>query len=225
MISPEITAVHPEIIVTHISDKKTIPDIARQLKTTIETILDEEEYKNRTLNPIYDDEPFTLIDFLHTLEQDEVWINTKTNVAMQLAIKENEKKEEIPVTELVPEEYHDYLNVFDEEQANRYPPSRPWDHKIEMKGGFEPKSFKIYNLTGKEQLELDNFLAENLKKGYIRPSQSPMASPFFFVDKKDGKLRPCQDYRYLNDWTIIYMDDILIFADTLEKLERRTKIV
>jgi len=28
---------------------------------------------------------------------------------------------------------------------------------------------------------LDNFLAENLKKGYIRPSQSPMASPFFFV--------------------------------------------
>ena len=29
-----------------------------------------------------------------------------------------------------------------------------------------------------------------------------MASPFFFVNKKDGKLRPCQDYRYLNDWTI-----------------------
>ena len=29
-----------------------------------------------------------------------------------------------------------------------------------------------------------------------------MGSPFFFVKKKDGKLRPCQDYRYLNDWTI-----------------------
>ena len=113
----------------------------------------------------------------------------KTNVAMQLAIKENEKKEDIPVTELVPEEYHAYLEVFDEEQANRYPPSRPWDHKIEMKEGFEPKSFKIYNLTGKEQHELDNFLAENLKKGYIRPSQSPMASPFFFVDKKDGNAK------------------------------------
>jgi hypothetical protein len=25
-----------------------------------------------------------------------------------------------------------------------------------------------------------------------------MASPFFFVKKKDGKLRPCQDYRYLS---------------------------
>jgi hypothetical protein len=29
-----------------------------------------------------------------------------------------------------------------------------------------------------------------------------MASPFFFVGKKDGKLRPCQDYRYLNSRTI-----------------------
>ena len=54
--------------------------------------------------------------------------------------------------------------------------------------GFEPKSFKNYNLTLAEQIELDKLPKENLKKGYIRPSQSPMASPFFFVNKKDGKL-------------------------------------
>ena len=29
-----------------------------------------------------------------------------------------------------------------------------------------------------------------------------MASPFFFVDKKDGKLWPCQDYQALNEGTI-----------------------
>ncbi len=29
-----------------------------------------------------------------------------------------------------------------------------------------------------------------------------MASPFFFVKKKDGKLRPVQDYRKLNEMTI-----------------------
>ena len=57
-----------------------------------------------------------------------------------------------------------------------------------MKEGFKPKSFKNYNLTPAEQLELDKFLQENLEKGYIRPSQSPMASLFFFVDKKDRKL-------------------------------------
>ena len=39
--------------------------------------------------------------------------------------------------------------------------------KVEMKEGFEPKSFKNYNLTLAEQLELDNFLKENLEKGYI----------------------------------------------------------
>ena len=49
---------------------------------------------------------------------------------------------------------------------------------------FIPKSFKTYNLTPAEQVELDNFLKGNLDKGYIWPSQSPMASPFFFVKQK-----------------------------------------
>ena len=128
----------------------------------------------------------------------EIRIN-KINVATELAIKENKKKTEKTDKELVPEEYHEYLDVFNEEKAAQFPESKPWDHKIEMKEGFEPKSFKNYNLTPAEQLELDNFLKENLEKGYIGPSESPMASPFFFVSKKDGKLRPCQDYQYLND--------------------------
>ena len=63
-----------------------------------------------------------------------------------------------------------------------------------MKEGFEPKLFKNYNLTQAEQLELDNFLKEILEKGYIQPSEFPIASLFFFVSKIDGKLRPCQDY-------------------------------
>ena len=46
------------------------------------------------------------------------------------------------------------------------------------------------------------FIDENLKTGQIQPSKSPQASPFFFVKKKDGKLRPVQDYRYLNEHTV-----------------------
>ena len=49
---------------------------------------------------------------------------------------------------------------------------------------------------------LDEFLKENLETGCIRPSKSLMASPFFFIRKKDGKLRPVQDYRKLNEQTI-----------------------
>ena len=96
--------------------------------------------------------------------------------------------------EQIPNEFHDFLDVFSEEKAAHFLESRPWDHKIKLKDNFTPKSFKTYNLTQQEQIKLDRFLKENLDKGYIQPSQSPMGFPFFFVDKKDGKLRPCQDY-------------------------------
>ena len=100
--------------------------------------------------------------------------------------------------EQIPKEFHEYSDIFSEEKAAWFPELQTWDHKIEMKENFVLKSFKTYNLTPQEEIELDKFLKDNLDKGYIRPSQSPMASPFFFVDKKDGKLRTCQDYRYLN---------------------------
>src|SRR5271155_5383905 len=129
MHSPEITIVHPEATIVHISDKKEIPNLAQQLKTIIETELDEDEYKTHTQNHLEEDKTHILIELLDTLEQDEIWMNAKTNVAMQLAIEENKKKEDLPITELVPKEYHKYLDVFDEEQENRFPDSQPWDHK------------------------------------------------------------------------------------------------
>ena len=53
-----------------------------------------------------------------------------------------------------------------------------------------------------EQAELDIFIQENLALGRIRPSKSPMASPVFFIKKKEGLLRLVQDYRRLNAMTI-----------------------
>jgi hypothetical protein len=100
----------------------------------------------------------------------------------------NQKKLDLKPEQLVLLEYHEYLDIFNKDKANRFSDTRPWDHKIKMKSGFEPKLFRTYNLTPEEQVELDKFLGENLDKGYIKPSQSPMASPFFFVKKKDGKL-------------------------------------
>jgi hypothetical protein len=76
------------------------------------------------------------------------------------------------------------LDIFNEAKAHRFPESKPWDHKIEIKEGFEPKLFKNYNLTLAEQTELDKFLKENLEKRYIWPSQSPMASPSFLFLKR-----------------------------------------
>ena len=116
----------------------------------------------------------------------------KTTLATELA--QRQKKEDIPLEERIPREYHSYLSVFDKRAAEHFPPSRPYDHAIELKKDFVPRDCKVYPMSQKEQMALDEFLEENLRKGYIRPSKSPMASPFFFVAKKDGSLRPCQDY-------------------------------
>jgi hypothetical protein len=115
-------------------------------------------------------------------------VDHKTNIATELAIEENSKKLDKTDEQLVLAEYHEYLDIFSKEKAHRFPESRPWNHKIKMKEGFEPKLFENYNLTPAEQIKLEKFLKKNLKKGYIWPSQSPMASLFFFVSKKDGKL-------------------------------------
>jgi hypothetical protein len=168
--------------------------ILQEQQPKIEEVVDDKEPNNQTILPLEEDKLGVYIKLLET----DVWIH-KTNITTELAIEENSKKTSKTDKQLIPAKYHKYLDIFSEEKAHHFPESRPWNHKLKMKEGFEPKSFKNYNLTLAEQIELDKFLKENFKKGYIRPSQSPMASPFFFVSKKDSKLQPCQDYWYLND--------------------------
>ena len=46
-----------------------------------------------------------------------------------------------------------------------------------------------------------------------------MASPFFFVDKKDGKLRPCHDYRKLNEGTIKNAYPLPLISELIDQLK------
>jgi hypothetical protein len=102
----------------------------------------------------------------------------------------------------IPLEYQQHVKVFNEEASNRFPPSRPWDHAIKLKED-TPKAIdcKVYPVTPTEDKALLKFLKDMQKRGYIQPSKSPFASSFFFIRKKDGKLRPVQDYPKLNQWT------------------------
>ena len=56
-------------------------------------------------------------------------------------------------------------------------------------------------------------------KGYIQPSKSPYASPFFFVKKKDGKLGAVQDYRKLNEYTIRDKYPLPLIPDLMAKVQ------
>jgi predicted GNAT superfamily acetyltransferase len=95
----------------------------------------------------------------------------------------------------LPKEYQQHAQVFSEEKAQHFPEPRIWDHAIELKKD-APLTLpgKIYALTQKERKALKKFIEEHLKKGYIVPSKSPYTTPFFFIKKKDSKLRPVQDY-------------------------------
>jgi len=168
------------------------------------------------------DDPSLIISFIQgefTEEVEEIWdINALTKSTV-LAAQENAKKETRTLEEMVPEEYHKYLDVFSEKEATQFPQSQPWDHKIDLKPTFQPKSSKIYPLSQEEEKLVQTFLDENLSKGYIRHSESPMALPLFFVAKKDGKKRPCQDYRYLNEHTIKNAYPLPLISDLMDKLK------
>ncbi len=103
----------------------------------------------------------------------------------------------------VPKEYARHADVFDEEKAKCFPPKREEDHTIKLRDdALVVLDCKIYQLSPDQDQKLNEFLNEHLKKGYIWESNSPYASPFFFIKKKDGKLRPVQDYRKLNEQTV-----------------------
>ena len=102
----------------------------------------------------------------------------------------------------IPLEYEKHSKVFSEEQSQCLPKHTIWDHTIELLPG-APSTMpgRLLPLNQKEIQEVHNFIQEHLKRGTIWESWSPYATNFFFVKKKDGKLRLVQDYRPINKWT------------------------
>ncbi|KIK80773.1 hypothetical protein PAXRUDRAFT_15600 [Paxillus rubicundulus Ve08.2h10] len=115
----------------------------------------------------------------------------ETTLATELAQKDSETKKEKPT---LPPEFVEFAEVFEKKATDHIPPTRPFDHGIDLDDSFVPKIAKTYHLNPKEEEVCKEFIKEHLETGKISPSQSPQASPFFFVPKKDGSLCPCQDY-------------------------------
>src|SRR5258707_10818128 len=84
----------------------------------------------------------------------------------------------------VPQEYHEFCDVFSGEKANVLAPHRPYDLKINLEEGAKPFHRPIYSLSPPELTALREFLEENIQNGFIHPSNSPWGSPVLFVKKK-----------------------------------------
>ena len=125
------------------------------------------------------------------VQGNDLWIRAKLLVSQNLEHKaegllDQEKKAPKSLDKLLPEKYKEYKSVFEKKALERLPEQKPWDHTIDLVDDYKVQNCKIYPLTAKEQELMEVFLRENLEKGYIRESKLEMASPFFFVAKKES---------------------------------------
>jgi len=118
----------------------------------------------------------------------------KENWGREEEIEEDHRK----IEEMVPEKFLKWRKVFGKVESERMPMRKIWDHAIDLKETFVPQKGRIYSLSKDKRKKVQNFVEDQLRIGYIRPTKSPQTSPVFFVGKKDRKKRIVMDYRNLN---------------------------
>jgi len=69
--------------------------------------------------------------------------------------------------EHIPEEYHDFADVFNKAKADTLAPHRPYDLKINPEEGSTPTFGPIYSMSPAELESLCDFLDEHLNIGFI----------------------------------------------------------
>src|SRR5258708_17830318 len=108
--------------------------------------------------------------------------------SQQLAQEAQKAEVSRPLNDMVLAQYHNFRDIFSQEDFDELPPWKVWDHAIDLSPGTQLPHSQMFPLSPAEQKELDDFLWENLANGCIHPSQSPMGPPVLFVKKKDGLL-------------------------------------
>ena len=93
-----------------------------------------------------------------------------------------------------------------------------WDHAIDLKETFKPQKRRIYPLFRDKREEVQNFINDQLRKGYIRLSKSPQTSPVFFVGKKDRSKRIIMDYCNLNNQTVKNNYPLPLITDLIDNM-------
>ena len=132
--------------------------------------------------------------------------------------EEEAVKSEVEAKKLVPERFHKQIYVFSKKASEQMPTRKLQDHAIDIKEEFVLRKGKVYLLSREEREEVYEFILEQLKKEYIRPSKLFQMAPVFFVGKKNSKKRMVQDYRYLNEWTIKNNYPLSLILDIVENI-------
>jgi hypothetical protein len=89
----------------------------------------------------------------------------------------------------IPEEYHDFMDVFSKTKADTLAPHRPSDLKIQLEDGVFPPQPLIYLLLTSELTTLREFLDKHLSMGYIWPVRGQPLLRFWFRSELRSELR------------------------------------
>jgi hypothetical protein len=120
----------------------------------------------------------------------------------------------------LPPEYEDYVDVFSEEEASKFPDSTRVEYSILIEEGAEVLHGSIYQLGEHKLGVLRDYLKSSQKKGWIRKSESSISALILFILKKDSGLRLCMNYRGLNKIMIRNRHPLPLISETLDRLSR-----
>uniref|UniRef100_A0A093UT40 Transposon Tf2-6 polyprotein n=1 Tax=Talaromyces marneffei PM1 TaxID=1077442 RepID=A0A093UT40_TALMA len=161
---------------------------------------------------------------LHTIirrTKDDLELCRVTLPDIEKTLKKLENKEPPPdLRSLIPECYHDLIDVFKAELSEVLPPYRPHDHQIELIEGKQPPVHPLRRYSADELRLIQAWLKSNLNKYFIRPSNSAAAAPILLARKPGGGVRICVDYRGLNEITKKNRYPIPLIQETLQMLTR-----
>jgi len=122
------------------------------------------------------------------------------------------------IKEIVPQKFLKWKKIFGKVESERMPTRKVWDHTIDLKEIFKPKKGRIYLLFKNKKEEVQNFIEDQLRKGYIRLSKSPQILLVFFVSKKDREKSMVIDYHNLNDQTVKNNYPLLLITDLIDNM-------
>jgi hypothetical protein len=95
----------------------------------------------------------------------------------------------------IPEDYHEFLNVFKKlEGTAALPKPSSDDHTIPLKDGKEPPFLPIYQMSETDLATVKKYVDNMLAKGFIQESKSLAGAPVLLVNKPDRTKRFCVDY-------------------------------
>ena len=94
--------------------------------------------------------------------------------------------------------FQKFCRCFSKAITNTLAPHCPYDLKINLEEDASLPINPMYSLSQSELTTLQEFINKHLQIGFIHPTNSPHGAPVLFVQKKDGSLQLCVNFRGLN---------------------------